>query len=312
MKPSTTWICCSRSSSRIGPFQMHLDRRAGRGQFGGGLLGADADAGPVLVRRALGNHRQRQRPLPAARAAAAGRTAGGAVAPGPTTPGDPHERHDHAGHRASYLRALHVPSVLGCRRHQRRGRTIMTQACSPPPSHDRHATERRPLPPRIRAPARHRRHRRLPVDGVGLRHDGRAGRNPGRPVPSDVSPPLRADRRARVAGRPRDRARRADRDRGAAGARARPGRQRGAAAVDRGGAAHPGDGRPPQPAAVAAREAAVLRAHRALPGADPGPRRRADRQPRALRGRPRSRRPPPAPPRRSCSSSSCSTRCSSC
>ena len=43
--------------------------------------------------------------------------------------------------------------------------------------------------------------------------------------------------------------------------------------------------RQPEPAADAAREAAVLRVHRAVPGPDPRPRRRADRQPGPLRRR---------------------------
>ena len=76
----------------------------------------------------------------------------------------------------------------------------MTQPCSPAADHDRRAPERRPLPAGVRAPARHRHHRHLPVDGLVVRDDDRAGGDSGRAVPSDVSPAERPGRRARLAG----------------------------------------------------------------------------------------------------------------
>ena len=48
-KLSTTWICCSRSSSRSGPFQMIL-----HAQLLARLVGAGVHRLPELVRRALG------------------------------------------------------------------------------------------------------------------------------------------------------------------------------------------------------------------------------------------------------------------
>ena len=55
MKFSTTWICCSRSSSRSGPFQMIVTSIPSAAQLALGLDGAGVDGLPVLVGRPLGD-----------------------------------------------------------------------------------------------------------------------------------------------------------------------------------------------------------------------------------------------------------------
>ena len=177
------------------------DRRPGGRELGGGLLGADADARPVLVRRAFRDDRQRQGRRATRRAA----PAGGALAPGlaarAAAARQPGDRQDDGADRANQvLSPLHSAALPIHARRRREALSWPNHVHSLPAMTDT-APERRSLPARVRAGAGHRHHRRLPVDGVGVREDGGPGGHPRRPVPSAVSTAVCALRRARLAGR---------------------------------------------------------------------------------------------------------------
>ena len=188
----------------------------------------------------------------------------------------------------------------------------MAQPCPQAASHDRHAPERRSLPARVRAGAGHRHHRRLPVDGLGVRDDDGPGGHPRRPVPSAVSTAVCALRRARLAGRDDHGALRAVRDRRAAGPHARPGRERGAAALHGGGAPGRGARSPTRTSCRRCSRSCRSTSTSRRTGPRSSPAAASWSATSAASPSPRSRPRPPARPRRSCSSSSCSTRCSSC
>ena len=306
VKPSTTCICCSRSSSRIGAFPDHLDRSARGSELRRGLLGAELHALPVFVRRPLGDDTDGERRCPARTAAAARRSSPGAgTASTAATCRRARERDPHHHHACGEP----APDVPALHRHPPGARSSAQRTIMP---HGRHAAERRSLPQSLRPAPRAGRLRGVRLDDPVVPDDDRPGGDPGRPVLSALLEDPGLGWRPRLAGGVRDGAGGAGRRRRAADPRAGTGRERSRPPL----AERRPQGRrarqPPEPAAGAAREAAVLRVHRAVSHSDSRPARPSSRATWGASRWPRCRPEPRARPPRSSTSSCCSTRSSSC